>query len=290
MTKYLPINIINYIIILYVIQTLQINCTIMSKITLRLLFCRLKLQQLRMILLSSIMLVLTTLLCSCATQPPAPVEYNHNKEYSESSDINVETQQLQQPEEGIVSKKLEQKQEEFEHSTGILNDPKDRVTEELILPEKKPRSAPLYYKPEPPMPDETLKKDNIVKFIKPIDGKIISKFGEETAFGRNKGLNIVADYDTPVKAVASGVVIYSGKNQNFGNLIIIKLDGTDLYVAFAHIKELILSKNDIVKQGQIIGNVGTSGNIKEPQLYIAMKKGTEAVDPLDYIDFTIGAL
>ncbi|WP_341790072.1 LysM peptidoglycan-binding domain-containing M23 family metallopeptidase [Rickettsia endosymbiont of Polydrusus tereticollis] len=135
--------------------------------------------------------------------------------------------------------------------------------------------------------NELLNKKNIrqvnTDFIKPVDGKIITNFGEETPYGKSKGINIAAAEGSSVKSVAAGKVVYSGYDKQFGNLLIVKLDSSNLYAAYAHLKEAIPKKGASVIKGEVIGYVGHTGNAKTAQLHFAIRKGKIAVDPAEYV-------
>ena len=97
------------------------------------------------------------------------------------------------------------------------------------------------------------------------------------------GINISAPEGKKVKASADGVVVYIGKNlKGYGNLVIIRHRGGWL-TAYAHQKNILTTKGKIVKRGQTIGEVGSTGNVERPQLHFAIRKGSKARDPLKLI-------
>jgi murein DD-endopeptidase MepM/ murein hydrolase activator NlpD len=54
--------------------------------------------------------------------------------------------------------------------------------------------------------------------------------------------------------------------------------------AYAHLNRIAVDKYSRVKQGDIIGYVGSTGNVKEPQLHFAMRNGKkEPLDPQKYL-------
>lgn len=131
-----------------------------------------------------------------------------------------------------------------------------------------------------------LKDESFVKnseFKKPLLGKIISNFGDQTASGTNKGINIAAQKGTKISSVSDGKITYSGFNPNFGNLVIVKVSNMDMEVAYAHMEGLIRKQGDEIRQGEAIGYVGATGEVDMPQLYLAMRKGKVSVDPAEYI-------
>lgn len=121
------------------------------------------------------------------------------------------------------------------------------------------------------------------RFLKPIDGQIISEFGDRSDGTFNDGINIEASEGSPVKAAAGGSVVYSGNQlQGYGNLVIVRHEDGYL-TAYAHLKDLDLEKGQTVKQGDIIGKVGKTGNVDRPQLHFGVRKGREPVNPKDFL-------
>lgn len=121
-------------------------------------------------------------------------------------------------------------------------------------------------------------------YIWPLQGKVISTFGIKGKGIKNDGINISSPEGTKIKAISSGKVLYAGNElRGYGNLLIIKQpDGT--LVAYAHQKNIIVNKGEDIKQGQIIGYVGMTGNVSTPQLHLAMRKNKKPVNPLDYLN------
>jgi murein DD-endopeptidase MepM/ murein hydrolase activator NlpD len=118
------------------------------------------------------------------------------------------------------------------------------------------------------------------KFIWPVDGTLLSGYGPKADGMRNDGINIGAPEGAPVKAAENGVVAYAGKElRGFGNLILIKHEG-DYVTAYAHNEELLVKRGDIVRRGETIARVGSSGNVDSPQLHFEVRRGSQAIDPL----------
>ena len=122
-------------------------------------------------------------------------------------------------------------------------------------------------------------------YIPPVTGTVIAKFGQKTEHGTNKGINISADEGTKVVASASGKVIYADYDATFGNLVIIKLDNKNIVLSYAHLASLIVAKGATLKQGDIVGYVGHTGKVKQPQLHFAIREGKNAVDPLKLVNY-----
>lgn len=120
-------------------------------------------------------------------------------------------------------------------------------------------------------------------FIWPVKGEVLNEFGPLSKGQHSDGVNIAAPRGTAVKAAENGVVAYVGNElKGFGNLLLIKhADGW--MTAYAHNDQLMVRKGESVRKGQQIATVGATGNVTAPQLHFEIRKGTEAVNPADYI-------
>ncbi len=122
------------------------------------------------------------------------------------------------------------------------------------------------------------------KFMQPVKGKVISEYGPKADGLYNDGINIKAAAGTPVKAADNGVVVYAGSQlKGFGNLILVR--HADRWVtAYAHLGSMKVNKGDVVKRGQLIGTVGSSGSVDSPQLHFETRRGTEALNPQMFME------
>ncbi|MDR2107053.1 MAG: M23 family metallopeptidase [Holosporaceae bacterium] len=123
-----------------------------------------------------------------------------------------------------------------------------------------------------------------VKMAFPVkNGKIISRYGDVKDGISNDGINIKAEAGSPVKAAAGGEVIYAGnKMEDFGNMIIIR-HGGGLATSYAHLKDIKVKKGAEVRTGDVIGSVGKTGEVKEPQLHFEVFKNKTPTDPEKYL-------
>jgi len=121
------------------------------------------------------------------------------------------------------------------------------------------------------------------RFLWPVRGKIISKFGAKGKGLHNDGLNIAAAAGSPVLAAENGVVAYDGNELGgFGNLVLIKHSG-NFVTAYAHNAELLVRRGQKVRRGQAIAKVGRTGTVARPQLHFEIRKGRRPVNPLLYL-------
>jgi murein DD-endopeptidase MepM/ murein hydrolase activator NlpD len=122
------------------------------------------------------------------------------------------------------------------------------------------------------------------KMIYPVKGKVISVFGDVKDGVSNDGINIKAAAGTPVKAASDGEVIYTGnKLEEFGNTVIVKHDN-DIITSYAHLRDINIKNGAAVRRGDIIGSVGKTGDVTEPQLHFEVLKNKMPINPSKYLD------
>jgi murein DD-endopeptidase MepM/ murein hydrolase activator NlpD len=128
-------------------------------------------------------------------------------------------------------------------------------------------------------------------FMWPVNGKkIVSGFGPKGGGRTNDGINIASAEGEPVWASADGEVVYVGNElKGYGNMIIIKHSGGKS-TTYAHLNNASVEKYDRVKQGDIIGYVGSTGNVKSPQLHFAIRQGKEPVNPRKFLKSDMAGL
>lgn len=129
------------------------------------------------------------------------------------------------------------------------------------------------------------------RFMWPVDShRIISTFGPKGHGLVNDGINIAADDGEPVWASAGGEIVYVGNElAGYGNMVLIRHHG-DKTTAYAHLGRITVDKYQQVKQGDIIGYVGSTGNVRVPQLHFAIREGNAPVDPTRYLSSKVAGL
>ncbi len=97
----------------------------------------------------------------------------------------------------------------------------------------------------------------------------------------HKGVDYAAPRGTPIRSTSNGKIIFRGKKGGYGNTIIVK-HGTKYSTLYAHMSKYKsgLSKGSRVKQGQIIGYVGSSGLATGPHLHYELRINDVHRDPL----------
>lgn len=113
-------------------------------------------------------------------------------------------------------------------------------------------------------------------------------FGSQRNGNRvHEGLDLLARLGEPVKACRSGQVTVSTEQKNgMGKYIVVKHPG-NVATLYGHLSQIYVSKNSFVRQGQVIGRVGKTGNANhrdiQPHLHFEVRENGVAQDPLEYL-------
>ncbi|MEY3117138.1 MAG: Murein DD-endopeptidase MepM [Pseudomonadota bacterium] len=93
------------------------------------------------------------------------------------------------------------------------------------------------------------------------------------------GVDYAAPVGTPVISVADGVVAESGFQGAYGNKVVIQHNANQS-TAYAHLSRISVRKGQTVKQGEIVGAVGSTGLSTGPHLHFEFRINGRHVDPL----------
>jgi lipoprotein NlpD len=116
----------------------------------------------------------------------------------------------------------------------------------------------------------------------PVRGRLSSKFGRRGR-GRHDGIDIPAKKGTPVRAAQAGKVIHSGTGLgDYGKVVILKHEGRYSTV-YAHNNRNRVRKGQFVEKGDVIGEVGSTGNASGTHVHFEVRRDREPVDPLLYL-------
>ena len=133
-------------------------------------------------------------------------------------------------------------------------------------------------------------------FIRPAAGRITQKWGPASGangYKYHNGVDIANSAGTPVTASDGGFVITSTNRGAYGNYIIIKhvINNKVWNTLYAHLSERKVKVGQFVKQGDLIGLMGSTGNSTGPHLHFSIHNGAyqydsngpaNSVDPLEY--------
>lgn len=113
----------------------------------------------------------------------------------------------------------------------------------------------------------------------PAQGALLERF---SANGPNKGIDIGGKTGQPILAAEAGQVVYQGSGlRGYGQLIIIKHDD-DFLSAYAHCDKIYVKEGNVIKRGQKIADMGSSGTDRA-RLHFEVRYRGAPVDPLDYL-------
>ena len=120
------------------------------------------------------------------------------------------------------------------------------------------------------------------RFIWPVKGKVISRFGIQRNGMKYNGINIAAREGTFVVAAASGTVIHSAPLRYYGDTIIIRHKG-NFATVYAYLKGRKVKAGDYVKKGQQIALLRKPENGDKPYLHFEIRRRNKARNPLFYL-------
>ncbi len=98
----------------------------------------------------------------------------------------------------------------------------------------------------------------------------------------HSGVDFAGKEGSSVIAVAAGVVVYAATRSGYGLLVELN-HGSGFKTLYGHHKKLHVRVGDIVKKGQVIGLMGSSGRSTGPHVHFEVYKNGRVVDPASYI-------
>ncbi len=131
-------------------------------------------------------------------------------------------------------------------------------------------------------------QDDVFLAGRPIKkGWMSSRFGRRTdpingRLAMHKGVDFAGKAGSGVIAVASGVITWSGTRSGYGALVEIN-HGSGYVTRYGHNKENLVKVGDLVKKGQTIALMGSSGRSTGPHVHFEVYKNGRTVDPAKYI-------
>jgi len=135
-------------------------------------------------------------------------------------------------------------------------------------------------------------KNASIPYISPLEKKDIERIGSNIGIRfhpilriplMHTGLDISAKTGTPVYATGDGIVVLSGINNGYG--LCVKINhGYKYQTRYAHLSKIIVTDGEIVKRGQLIGYVGSTGRSTAPHLHYEVRINDKPMNPLKFMN------
>jgi murein DD-endopeptidase MepM/ murein hydrolase activator NlpD len=125
-----------------------------------------------------------------------------------------------------------------------------------------------------------------VGFIRPVAGPVSSAYGWRDLFVSGSrfhgGVDIAADTGTPVAASRGGRVSFAGWSGVYGYAVF--LDHEEGWqTRYAHLSRIDVRVGDLLRQGAVLGAVGSTGLSTGPHLHFEVRYDGRALDPLTFV-------
>ena len=190
-----------------------------------------------------------------------------DKEEQQSEDVNNEK---------IDSENASEQNTEIKNET-TNNDENIGGAEEMLAPVEENETKELSQ-----MEQDANYIKSTISFIKPINGKISSSFGwrnptTETVPKNHTGTDIAAETGTKIVSATDGTVMLSSTTGDYGKHLKIQIG--DVIIVYAHCSKLYVNEGDMIKQGQEIAEVGSTGNATGPHLHFEVRYQDRYVNP-----------
>ena len=141
-----------------------------------------------------------------------------------------------------------------------------------------------------PALEETLAEESARPSGQPVVGeaKVSSEFGvRSNPFGGSsyevhEGMDFVGEQGSIIAATGDGKVTLAGPNGGYGISIMID-HGRGYETLYAHMSKKRVKVGDRIKQGQIIGYIGSTGRSSGPHLHYGLYKNDKAINPRTFL-------
>lgn len=124
------------------------------------------------------------------------------------------------------------------------------------------------------------------RFVLPVVGyRLTGRFGDRSSLWSSvhTGLDFAAASGTAIRSIADGRIVSTGYDGSYGKKTVLRLtDGTELW--FCHQSHVGVQVGERVHVGQVIGAIGSTGNVTGPHLHLEVRPRTaDPVDPLAWL-------
>jgi murein DD-endopeptidase MepM/ murein hydrolase activator NlpD len=121
----------------------------------------------------------------------------------------------------------------------------------------------------------------------PVNGRLMDGFGSRIdpfsgEGAHHTGADVVAPTGSPVWATGDGVVTMAEWSGGYGRLVIID-HGNGIHTYYAHLSKISVLPGQEIRQGEVVGLVGSSGRVTAPHLHYEVRLGSTPVNPMAYL-------
>ena len=175
----------------------------------------------------------------------------------------------------VSSRSTEKSRYEKEEEKEESKEETEEVSEEEDYEEQEEEDASV---------NEVIDVNGVNFSVYPVTGRISSKFGVVSSIrsGAHTGLDIAVSRGTPIKVAASGTVTFAGYSGSYGNLVKVS-HGSGVETWYAHCNAIYVSEGDYLVAGDVLGEVGSTGNATGPHLHLEIRIDGTPVNPQNYM-------
>jgi murein DD-endopeptidase MepM/ murein hydrolase activator NlpD len=129
---------------------------------------------------------------------------------------------------------------------------------------------------------------NVIPSLWPVDGRLESGFGKRmdpfSGEGAvHRGVDISAPSGTPVHAAADGVVVFASTMSGYGRVVVID-HGNGFQTYYAHLSAFAVIAGQEIRQGAVLGAVGSSGRTTAPHLHYEVRRFGAPQNPSHFLN------
>jgi len=128
---------------------------------------------------------------------------------------------------------------------------------------------------------ERAREEADVVFGWPLHGGISTCFGERRSRA-HEGIDIMSPSGTEIRAAEAGKVVFAGSMGAYGKIVILKHEGPYASV-YSHNRRNLAEKGAFVEKGDVIAEVGATGNATGPHLHFEIRREDRAEDPIQFL-------
>lgn len=118
----------------------------------------------------------------------------------------------------------------------------------------------------------------------PLRGEVLAQYGAPKAGGKMSwnGLWLAAAEGTPVRAIARGRVAYVGWLHRYGLIVVLEHDG-GYFSLYGHNQRVTRKEGEAIDPGEVIAAAGNTGGADRSGVYLEIRKGSDALNPGDWL-------